>query len=298
MEKRRHLKENLYLIFIDLEKAFNRVPRSLVWQALRAQKIPESYISIIRDMYTTSRTQIKSPAGLSQPFHVNVGIRQGSALSPLLFNLVMDYITRSIQEPTPWCLIYADDIALITKTNSALQDLCNKWVAKLEKHGLRVNRTKTEYIECDFGGTEATKGSIYIDSNKLPEVTSFKYLGSVLKTDGTVDGDVTQRINTAWSRWTSLTGVLCDPKMPIKTKGKIYKTAIRPALLYGAECWTTKKVHENQMHVNEMKMLRWAGGVTRLDKVRNEYIRGSFKVAPIHEKLKKTRLRWYGHILT
>ncbi|XP_048000301.1 uncharacterized protein LOC125237350 [Leguminivora glycinivorella] len=45
-----------------------------------------------------------------------------------------------------------------------------------------------------------------------------------------------------------------------------------------------------------MKMLRWAGGVTRLDKVRNEYIRGSFKVAPIAQKLTENRLRWYGHI--
>ncbi|XP_047986492.1 uncharacterized protein LOC125226544 [Leguminivora glycinivorella] len=57
-----------------------------------------------------------------------------------------------------------------------------------------------------------------------------------------------------------------------------------------------KKVHEQQLHTNEMKMLRWAGGVTRLDKVRNDYVRGSFKVAPIVEKVKESRLRWYGHI--
>ncbi|XP_047994392.1 uncharacterized protein LOC125232681 [Leguminivora glycinivorella] len=45
-----------------------------------------------------------------------------------------------------------------------------------------------------------------------------------------------------------------------------------------------------------MKMLRWAGGVTRLDKVRNEYVTGSFRVAPIVEKVMESRLRWYGHI--
>ncbi|XP_059049461.1 uncharacterized protein LOC131844564 [Achroia grisella] len=43
-------------------------------------------------------------------------------------------------------------------------------------------------------------------------------------------------------------------------------------------------------------MLKWSGGVTRLDKVRNEYIRGSFRVAPIVEKVRESRLRWYGHI--
>ena len=85
--------------------------------------------------------------------------------------------------------------------------------------------------------------------------------------------------------------------MPIKTKGKVYKTAVRPAMLYGAECWTILKKHEQQLHVAEMKMLRWAGGVTRLDKIRNEYIRGTFKVAPITEKVQENRLRWYGHIM-
>ncbi|XP_047995668.1 uncharacterized protein LOC125233640 [Leguminivora glycinivorella] len=46
-----------------------------------------------------------------------------------------------------------------------------------------------------------------------------------------------------------------------------------------------------------MKMLRWSGGVTRLDRVRNEYVRGSFRVAPIPEKLTENRLRWFGHVM-
>ncbi|XP_073964291.1 uncharacterized protein [Choristoneura fumiferana] len=45
-----------------------------------------------------------------------------------------------------------------------------------------------------------------------------------------------------------------------------------------------------------MRMLRWSGGVTLMDKVRNEYVRGSFRVAPIIEKVKEKRLRWYGHV--
>ncbi|KAG7296805.1 hypothetical protein JYU34_020747 [Plutella xylostella] len=297
MEKHRHNKENLYFVFIDLEKAFDRVPRKLVWQALRAQCIPESYITIIQDMYTNVLTQVKNPAGLSKHFHVRVGVHQGSALSPLLFNISMDYITREIQGPTPWCILYADDIALISRSASDLQGTFNRWVDEIERHGLRISRTKTEYMECDYGGTDALGCDITIENTPLPKVSQFKYLGSVLTTDANVDEDVTHRVNTAWLKWRSLTGVLCDPRMPIKTKGKIYKTVVRPALMYGSECWTMKKAHEQQMHVAEMKMLRWAGGVTRLDKVRNEHIRGSFKVAPIAEKLKETRLRWFGHVM-
>lgn len=112
-----------------------------------------------------------------------------------------------------------------------------------------------------------------------------------------MDEDVAHRVNVAWQKWRSVTGVLCDTRMPVRTKGKVYKTAVRPALIYGAECWTVKESHVQKLHTAEMKMLRWSGGVTRLDKVRNEYIRGSFKVAPIHNKLTENRLRWYGHVM-
>ena len=98
-------------------------------------------------------------------------------------------------------------------------------------------------------------------------------------------------------KWRSLSGVLCDRHVPIKLKGKVYKTAVRPAMLYGSECWATKKQHEQKLHTNEMKMLRWAGGVTLLDKIQNQRVRGSFGVAPIVEKMTESRLRLYGHIM-
>ncbi|XP_048006662.1 uncharacterized protein LOC125242006 [Leguminivora glycinivorella] len=85
--------------------------------------------------------------------------------------------------------------------------------------------------------------------------------------------------------------------MPVRTKGTVYKTAIRPAILYGTETWAAKNVHTQKLHTAEMRMLRWSSGVTLKDKVRNEYIRGSLKVAPITDKLAETRLRWYGHVM-
>ncbi|KAL0870658.1 hypothetical protein ABMA27_005605 [Loxostege sticticalis] len=157
-------------------------------------------------------------------------------------------------------MLYADDIVLIGKTAPELQETFNTWFTELEKHGLRISRTKTEYMECDLGGTEELNCEIQIENTALPKVERFKYLGSMLTTDARVDEDVNHRVNTAWLKWRSLSGVLCDTRMPVKTKGKIYKTAVRPAMLYGAECWTALKKHEQQLHTAEMKMLRWAGG--------------------------------------
>jgi hypothetical protein len=67
-------------------------------------------------------------------------------------------------------------------------------------------------------------------------------------------------------------------------------------MLYGAECWPTKRRHIQQLSVAEMRMLRWICGNTRRDRVRNEDIRERLGVAPVEEKLVQHRLRWFGHI--
>ena len=72
--------------------------------------------------------------------------------------------------------------------------------------------------------------------------------------------------------------------------------AIRRAMLYGAECWPTKRRHVQQLSVVEMRMLRWICGHTKRDRVRNDDIRERFVVAPIEEKLVQHRLRWFGYV--
>ncbi|KAH1076080.1 hypothetical protein GYH30_051806 [Glycine max] len=91
--------------------------------------------------------------------------------------------------------------------------------------------------------------------------------------DGETEGDVNHRIQAGWMKWRKASGVLCDAKVLIKLKGKFYRTAIRPAILYGTECWAVKSQHENKVGVAEMRMLRWMCGKTRQDKIRNEAIR-------------------------
>ena len=84
--------------------------------------------------------------------------------------------------------------------------------------------------------------------------------------------------------------------MPQKLKGKFYRTAIRPAMLYGAECWPTKRRHVQQLSVAEMQMLQWFCRHTRRDRIRNEAILDRVGVAPIEEKLTQHRLRWFRHV--
>ena len=112
-----------------------------------------------------------------------------------------------------------------------------------------------------------------------------------------METEIAKRVGAGWMNWKKCSGVLCDKKMPVKLKGKVYRTVVRPAMLYGAETWATTKRQESRIEVNEMRMLRWMCGVTRKDKIRNEHIRGTTKVAQASRKITERRLKWYGHVM-
>ena len=96
--------------------------------------------------------------------------------------------------------------------------------------------------------------------------------------------------------WRKVSGIPCDKKLSAKVKGKMYKSVVRPTMLYGMEMVAVTERQMEKMEVAELKMVRWALGVTRKDKIRNEYVRGTAKIAKLGEKLRNARLRWYGHI--
>jgi hypothetical protein len=116
-------------------------------------------------------------------------------------------------------------------------------------------------------------------------------LGSMLQKDGDIDEDVNHQIQIRWMKWRKDSGILCDKRVLQKLKGKFYRTAIRPAVLYGAECCPIKRRHVQQLGLPEMCMLRWMCGHTKKDRVQNDDIRDRVRVSPIVEKLAQHRLR-------
>ena len=108
--------------------------------------------------------------------------------------------------------------------------------------------------------------------------------------------DVRERIQAGWMSWKKVFGVLCDRKLSARVKGKMYKSVVRPAMLYGMETVAVTERQVAKMEVAELKMVRWALGVTRKDKIRNEYVRGTAKIAKLGDKLRNARLCWYGHV--
>ena len=295
MEKYREGQQNLSIVFIDLEKAYDRVPREELWRSLRLRGVPEYLVDCIRDMYHACGTSVISAAGETESFQVRVGLHQGSALSPFLFVTLMDVLSEGVRLELPWVMLYADDVAMCMVETADLNVNLEAWREKLEDRGLRINRMKTEWMRCFFG-EEHDEVDLEIDMENLKEVESFKYLGSVLNNSGSMEREIGNRIQVGWTSWRKCAGVMCDKRMSMKLKRKIYTTVIRPALIYGAETWTTTKREEERLNVNEMRMLRWSCGVTRKDRVPNKNIRGSLKVAEVRKKIMERQLMWYGHV--
>ena len=127
---------------------------------------------------------------------------------------------------------------------------------------MKVSRKKTEYL-CIGGGTE----NVEMQGTTVTKVEDFKYLGSTVQEDGGSGKEVRKRIQAGWNGWRKVTGMMCNKKVPPKVKGKLYKTMVRPAMLYGMEAVAVTKKQVRQMEVAEMKMLRFSLGVTRKDRL-------------------------------
>ena len=145
-----------------------------------------------------------------------------------------------------------DDVMIAASTPEELERLCQAWKDGLEQYGMKLNVKKTEYMECG----QQSQTSIRIGGSVLGKTTQFRYLGSCISHDGDISIEVQHRVNAAWMKWRQVTGVLCDKRMPLRLKSKLYRAVVRPVAMYGSECWPTTKNKEQCLHTMETKMLR------------------------------------------
>ena len=108
-------------MFVDLEKAFDRVLRVLIESSLRTKGVVECYVNAVIKMYQEVLSQVKVEGEDSEEFAVRVGIHQGSILSPLIFDVVMDVVTEEVAKEGR-ALMYADDLVLICETKEELEE--------------------------------------------------------------------------------------------------------------------------------------------------------------------------------
>ena len=120
------------MAFVDLEKAFDRVLREVVWWALRYLGVDEWIVSVIKAMYEDVTTKVRLNGRESNAFSVRVGVHQGSVLSPLLFIIVLEALSRVFREGLPMELVYADDLVLMAESEELLMQKLRKLKTGME----------------------------------------------------------------------------------------------------------------------------------------------------------------------
>ncbi|KAK3518321.1 hypothetical protein QTP86_003652 [Hemibagrus guttatus] len=244
MEKYRDGQKELHCVFVDLEKAYDRVPREELWYCMRKSGVAEKYVRVVQDMYERSRTVVRCAVGQTEEFKVKVGLHQGSALSPFLFAIVMDQLSEEVRQESPWTMMFADDIVICSESREQVEENLERWRFALERRGMKVSRSKTEYMCVN---EREGSGTVRLQGEEVKKVQEFKYLGSTVQSNGECGKEVKKRVQAGWNGWRKVSGVLCDQKISARIKGKVYRTVVRPAMLYGLETVSLRKRQESEL---------------------------------------------------
>ena len=295
VEKKLEVKGSMALGFVDLEKAYDTVPRELVMSTLRWMCVPEAEVRMVEGMYEGTRGRVLVGSGMSEEFGVNIGLRQGSALSPLLFIMVMEVISRKVSTKNVLRkLLYADDLAVAKESKQELQEALVEWKNLFERHGLRMSLDKTEVLSV---GSQRQELGISLADKCIKQKDGFVYLGGLISGDGRSDGVVRKRIQSGALAWRNVEGVMADRHISKRLKGKVLGTCVIPACLYGLETVALSSAQQQRLQVCENNWMRRIAGVKRVDRRRLVDIREEIGLPrSLTEKLIRGRMRWAGHV--
>ncbi|KAK3571079.1 hypothetical protein QTP86_001732 [Hemibagrus guttatus] len=137
---------------------------------------------------------------------------------------------------------------------------------------MKVSRSKTEYMCVN---EREGSGTVRLQGEEVKKVQEFKYLGSTVQSNGECGKEVKKQVQAGWNGWRKVSGVLCDQKISARIKGKVYRTVVRPAMLYGLETVSLRKRQESELEVAELKMLRISE-----DDVRQIFLKQKRRKAP------------------
>jgi hypothetical protein len=195
---------------------------------------------------------------------------------------------------------YADDVVIVTRSETRLRQVYREIEEKTQQMGLIVNEKKTKYMI-----VSATQKGRQIQNWKVGDkvfgrVSSFKYLGNVINKDGKICECVKDRIQVGNRAYAAKHRMLKSKIIKRSVKIQIYKTLIRPVVTYGSEIWTLTKSDENLLRIFERKILRKIYGPIQEGDIwrirNNEELNRSINGEDIVKFIKPQKIRWLGHV--
>ena len=280
-EEARYKNINMYVIFIDLEKAFDSVPRESLWSCLKRLGIRGRMLEIIKAFHEGFEGSIGD-----ETFNMDKGVRQGCVLGPLLFNIVFDTVVKRAilnglsggvmmkHEDGSFLeinrLAYADDLCLIdTEWNNLINNL-NILNASFLDLGLKINIGKTKVLNLN-GDTRILTAGHQLEAG-IEWVSSFCYLGSTISSAGNLDAEVKERIKKGTQKIRDLRPVLKSSKLSMRNKKKVINACIFSVVYYGCESWRTADKNIKKLHALHNLCTRIVRKKHKIEKIRMDIL--------------------------
>ena len=305
---------DMYVAFLDLTAAFDNVDRNKVWKVLEERGIPYKLRKVAESVYREVYGRVRINGRISSKFNMEKGLKQGDSLSPLLFNLLMDKVTKECNNKTRNCktkighwhlvpvniqsLTFADDKALIAETPDKLQQIVRSWEDKTRDMDMIVNPNKSKILHITKNKENRIQNiCITLNGEQLENVEQYKYLGTIFTSNGKISEEIKQRIKQATNVYYSINRtIIGKQEVSTKTKLQVYNSIYKPILLYGSESWPMTSRIEQQITAAEMRFLRKVANKTRRDLERNVKIREDLGTTSITTQIESKQLKWYGHV--
>ena len=283
-EKCYEMGKEVFMCFIDLEKAYDRVPREKLMDVLQLYGVGSKLLRAIDSLYTKSLAAVRIDGKISEWFNVKIGVRQGCKLSPLLFIIYMNEIIENchfegglnLANNKIVSLAYADYLVLLAESEVELQANINKFNNVCIDFGMKISVGKTKVMKIS---KKEGKLNCKIDEDVIEQVSSFSYLGCIISEDGKLDKEFDSRIAKANAVSSQLRNTLFSKKeVSTKTKLSIHRAIFRPIMMYGSESWVDTNSSIHKLDVADMRVLRMVSGIRRWDQwqdnISNDDIRG------------------------
>ena len=247
-------KSKIYGCFVDFSKAFDSIPRDRMFQKLLDIGVTGKFYDIIKYIYEGDEVCIKIDDFITPAIKTVMGVRQGCVLSPLLFNIYMADFPRALSadvgvnlsdEYKINCILWADDIILLSETEGGLNKLLDELKKYSDVNELKINTDKTKCMIFNRTG-RLIRRNFYLGAVRLENVRSYKYLGLIITPSGEIRSALDDLRSRALKAYMALKNKLgaCFRDHVNDTIG-LFDSLVKPILLYGSDFWGCLKAPKN-----------------------------------------------------